>query len=222
MLGTEGDTRRQSAFPKVMAWALSVLLVAIAYRGALWFLEVERSAGSRVTGPVDAGLTDWQANAKRFEAEKVQVASILSAAEKVEPFQIQPVMPSRGGLEDYPVVSRADPLGPEFGVRLAAILLDPKSYVSPGMDSKMCVFQPRVAFRVWKESSFVDVLICFDCLQLMVVESDPRVPERSLGAKMARFRVGGDFDPAARQVADLVRTAFPGNPSLEEMLGSTR
>jgi hypothetical protein len=218
---TESDLpSRRAVRAPLLAFAVVAILAALAIR---WLTTEERPAPLKqpaVEAPVDDG-TDWETNARRFETEKAQAAAILTGADKVEPVRIEPLFEVRGGgLDQYPVVSRAPRKGHAFAVRLAALLLDPKSYLIPGQDGKMCIFSPRVAFRVWKRSKFVDVLICFDCGQLMVVENDPAVPLRSLGAKPARFRVGGDFDPILPELTKLVREAFPGEPSLEEVLNS--
>ena len=78
----------------------------------------------------EASRREWEAGAKRFEAEKGPAAAILMAADKVEPFLIQPLHEAKGGLEGYPIVSRADVLGQGFTKRLAPILLSPKSELS--------------------------------------------------------------------------------------------
>jgi hypothetical protein len=201
----------------VLALAAVLVVMAFAARIFFWFYN-EEGADRRKTPAVESPAgdpIDWETNAKRFEAEKVQAASILEGADKVEPFRIEVPFESHG--LDYTIVSRAHPLGHHFAKHLAAVLLNPKSYSIPGQDGKLCIFDPHVAFRVWKGADFVDVLICFECMQLMVVENDPAVPERSLGAKLARFRVGGDFDPVTGTIAQLAREAFPGDPSLQEV-----
>lgn len=218
MSETESDlSSRWAARTPLLAFAAVAILAALAIR---WLTNEERPARPKqpsVAAPFD-DRTDWETNAKRFETEKAQAAAILTGADKVEPVRIWPPLESNGGLDHYPVVSRAPRKGHDFAVRLAALLLDPKSYMIPGRDAKLCIFSPTVAFRVWKKSQFVDVLICFECDQLMVVENDPKVPLRSLGAKPARFRVGGDFDSVVPELAKLVREAFPGDSSLEEVL----
>ena len=211
---------RRAVRASLLAFAAVAILAALAIR---WLTTEKRPAPleppafEAPQAPVDDG-SDWETNAKRFETEKAPAAAILTGADKVEPVRIESLLESNGGLDHYPVVSRAPRLGHAFAVRLAALLLNPKSYMIPGQDAKMCIFSPRVAFRVWEKSKFVDVLICFECSQLMVVENDPKVPLRSLGAKPARFRVGGDFDAIVPELAKLVREAFPGDPSLEEVL----
>lgn len=215
----EDDIQKRPAARAFMAFAIGVLLLAIAYRGMQWLSNVEEEAPpSPIAEQDQVASAEWEASAKLFEVEKSQAAAILAAGEKVEAFRIQPLLKPQMRLEDYPIVSRADNLNRDFATRLASLLLDPKSYVVPGRGVKTCLFQPRVAFRVWKGSKFADVLICFDCQQLMVVESDPEVPERFLGDKSARFRVGGDFDPVVAEITRLAREAFPGDRSLEEIL----
>jgi hypothetical protein len=108
----------------------------------------------------------------------------------------------------YPVIAVGPVLKNEFSSRLGKVLLDPRSYLYPGQDGKSCIFMPGVAFRVWKDKAYVDVVICFSCNQLFVREQDHNVPLRSIGNTRARFRVGGDFDPVRSQLVELCKQVF--------------
>jgi hypothetical protein len=153
---------------------------------------------------------DWANAADRFNLEKGPVAAILLDADKVEPYKIEPGEEFERGIDSQTILYKAKPLSRNVSTRLAALLLDPRSYDSPGNGMKPCIFAPGVAFRFWKRGQFLDVLICFSCNQLMVVERDPAVRFNSIGGAKARFRVGGDFDPALGYMRLLMTKAFPG------------
>jgi hypothetical protein len=154
---------------------------------------------------------DWANAADRFNREKGPIAAILLDADKVEPYKIgiSEEFEFERGIDSQTILYKAKPLSRNVSTRLATLLLDPRSYESPGNGMKPCIFEPGVAFRFWKRGQFLDVLICFSCNQLMVVERDPAVPFNSLGGAKARFRVGGDFDPVLGYMSLLMTKAFP-------------
>jgi hypothetical protein len=205
-----------------MAAALAALLIAGFVKLYLG-LPASEYKDVKATAPVVSGEEkprSWAEDAEPFNREKEAVAAVLMKADSVEPFRIEPSLAMERGLDGQQILYKAKLLGRNTSVRIATLLLDPRSYVSPGRSDKMCAFQPRLAFRYWKGRRFLDVLICFECDQLMVVERDPTVPFRSLGGLGARFRVGGDFDPIREELKRLMAEAFPGDPNLKEVLDS--
>jgi hypothetical protein len=199
----------------IIAVALSTLIIAGVIKSYPWLPESEYKA------PVVSGEEEprsWAEDAEQFNREKEAVAAVLMKADRVEPFRIEPSLAMEQGLDSQQILYKAKPLGRSASVRMATLLLDPKSYSSPGRSYKLCAFQPRLAFRYWKGQRFLDVLICFECDQLMVVERDPSVPFSSVGGLDARFRVGGDFYPVREELKLLMTEAFPGDPNLKGIL----
>ena len=79
-----------------------------------------------------------------------------------------------------------------------------------------CYFEPGVAFRVWSGLKSVDVILCFHCDQLGVVENNPNVPERNIGGRLnARMNVLGDFNPAREQLLALTKEAFASDDAVQ-------
>lgn len=112
--------------------------------------------------------------------------------------------------------------GPERGLgfarALGAIVLDPRSYRSPGRSVKSCYFVPTVAFRVCDRSQFVDVVVCLGCSQLAVLENDPKVPVRRIrGSLEGRFLVAGDFEALRPALLALAKRALPGDRAIQEL-----
>jgi hypothetical protein len=215
-LNEEGQKVRGST----IAVALSALLIAGFVKVYLG-LPASEYKDLKDMAPVVSGEDEprsWAEDAEQFNREKNGIATILMKPDRVEPFRIEPSVEMERGLDGQQVLYKAKLLDRSASVRMATLLLDPKSYISPGRSYKMCAFQPRLAFRYWQGQRFLDVLLCFGCNQLMVVERDPTVPLRSLGGLGARFRVGGDFDPIRKELKLLMVEAFPGDPNLKEIL----
>ena len=199
----------------IIAVALSALLIAGVIKSYPW-LPASKYKDAVASGKDES--RSWAEDAEQFNRGKEAAAAVLIEADRVEPFRIEPGLVIERGLEDQQILYIAKPLPSSTSARIATLLLNPKSYVSPGRSDKMCAFQPRLALRYSKEQRFLDVLICFSCNQLMVVERDPAVPFRSLGGLDARFRVGGDFDPIREELKLLMVEAFPGDPNLKGIL----
>jgi hypothetical protein len=194
---------------------LVLLALLLNYLG-IWGGDAKEPAG---TAPaVTSHGPGWAEAAERFDREKGPVAAVLLEADKVEPFRIEPGVEMAGGIDSQKVLYKARPLDKKLSAQLATSFLDPKSYLSPGWDAKLCAFQPRVALRFWKGKQFLDVLVCFDCTQLMVVERDPAVPLRSLGGLEARFRVGGDFEPIEGDLKKVMAEIFADDPDLARII----
>jgi hypothetical protein len=94
--------------------------------------------------------------------------AILAGATKVEVFRLDPEdspyrfdKPRVDGekrIGGWLITAQGKDQGKEFAVKLAA-LLDEKHDKSGGAKC----FDPGVAFRVWKDDEYADVLICYHC-----------------------------------------------------------
>src|SRR5262249_278737 len=93
-----------------------------------------------------------------------QTVDILSGATKVEVFRIdgkgdrQP-KPGEAAMLGNPVTARGKDQDEAFAKKLADVLLDDRTYTE---EWAKC-FRPGVAFRVWRGSDSVKVLVCFQC-----------------------------------------------------------
>jgi len=129
--------------------------------------------------------------------------SVLKGAERVEVFRLdQSMMPP--GPEDkiekivsgYRAISTGKVQGKKFAARLAAVLLDEKTYSG---EHKACEPTPGVAFRLWKGKQHVDVTLCFECNMLSVNS------------------VGGDFDLVRPALVSLAKEAFPDDARIQKL-----
>ncbi len=171
---------------------------------------------------------NWLAVARQFEKEKGAVAKIFEEATKVESFRVTLLEDASGAdilkvkainkqVSGVLVTSIGPVLKPEFAKSLGQLLLNPRSYLSPGNDAKSCLMAPGVAFRVWSGQEFADVIVCLSCNQVLVVEQDPKVPLREIGGYTARFRVGGDFDPIYSQMVSLCKQIFEKDREIQAL-----
>src|SRR4051812_3599035 len=78
---------------------------------------------------------------------------------RTDPPEPTPTGPGEPMVDGYAVTARGKDQGPDFARRLAAILLDQRTYHNV---NAMC-YWPGVAFRVYKGDDCVDVVICFFC-----------------------------------------------------------
>ena len=208
-----------------------LLISVVAIIGFVLYYQIKpQNTYTLKDAPIGAN-DNWPDLAQRFERDKLLVAEIFSHSQKVETFRITTKDADLAKQEDllaakrikknvggFPVVSVGPILKKDFSNRLAKMLLDPKSYLAPGEDQKSCILTPNVAFRVWKENQHVDVVICFSCSQLVVIEENPQLPLRSIGAYRFHFRVGGDFDPVRRQMINLCKQVFKRDQDLQALL----
>lgn len=98
------------------------------------------------------------------------------------------------------MISTGKALEKEFAARLAAILLDEKTYLFD-MAPKSCELNPGVAFRLWKGTRQVNVVLSFECDMLLV--------NPWLGF--------ADFDPARPALVRLVKEALPDDPEIQKL-----
>jgi hypothetical protein len=104
----------------------------------------------------------------------------------------------------FRILPEPKPVPADLVPQLSRLFLQRSSYAD---FYTLCIFDPGVAFRFWKGSEAVDVLVCFHCSDLgfQVVGA----PE-ALGSKLA-------FDPIRAELARLVRVARPGDPRFEKL-----
>jgi hypothetical protein len=134
--------------------------------------------------------------------------TVLQGATRVEPFRLSDERAGEGkpNVGKYAVTATGKEQGEAFAKRLAAVLLDERTY---RFDSaKGCIFQPGVGYRIWKgDEAAVEVVICFTCDELIV--HAPKAADGSVRGAME------DFDPARPALVKLAKEAFPDDKEIQ-------
>ncbi|MBI2922183.1 MAG: hypothetical protein HYY18_14115 [Planctomycetes bacterium] len=154
---------------------------------------------------------------KKGPSEKVRaflggerVVGIIAGATRVEVFRVFPEKPNEPmGKEcgGYPVISTGKERDREFAGKVAAILLDEKTYDFE--KAKKCKFEPGVGFRLWREKDWVDVTLCFHCDELEISSKKPDEKELRTSHE--------DFDAARAALVKLVKEAFPDDKEIQAL-----
>jgi hypothetical protein len=139
-----------------------------------------------------------------------QTRAILASAGKVEvfrtdgeagPYDRKPRQDGGKRIGGFRVISQAPDQARPFAVKLAALLLDETNYNN---NYAKC-YWPGVAFRVWKDEEFADVLICFKCDNLYC---GPATEEAKENASFYK-------SPARSQLARLAKEALPDDAEIQ-------
>ena len=136
-------------------------------------------------------------------------AETLTGADRVEVFRVSTKRareddPEAGG---YVVTATGRSQDTAFAGRLAAVLLDEKSYRFDA--NRVGGFEPVVVLKVWKGQRWVEVLLSFATDELVV---------RAPGAKDGAVRSAqADAGPARRELLGLVRQALPDDARLKAL-----
>jgi hypothetical protein len=99
-----------------------------------------------------------------------QNIAVLSGATKVEVFRLGGRKPGDKGVHLWGFAATGKEQGKAFAARLAELVLHDKTHDN-GKFAIGC-FEPGVAFRVWKDTKHVSVLVCFKCHNLQVHDAD--------------------------------------------------
>lgn len=165
----------------------------------------------------------WRKQAKQFNKNKASAAALFAGADRVQVFRL---FPQSGRQEkaqgtllgNVPFYAKGKEQGAAFASRLGALVLAPKSYMLPGQSTSQCDIEPGVAFRVWRGKQFGDVIVCFECDQLAVLENNPKIPENTIGGWLTgRFVVAGGFNPIRPQLLALAKEALPDSPEVQKL-----
>ena len=134
----------------------------------------------------------------------------LKAATRVETFRVDPgygLGTNKTQIGGYGISSTGKEQGKEFASKLSAILLKPETYFFE--KAKRCMFQPGVAYRLWKDQDAVEVVVCFSCDEIEVFVKD--------GAGKITHYSGEDFDNARAGMVALARQAFPNDKEVQSL-----
>jgi hypothetical protein len=144
----------------------------------------------KIMEPADTSLT------------KLFASAALAPLREPDRAEALPVQIAGAGLSsDYRVVERPVALGPKTMQGLRKTFLNEDAF--GGMTA--CMFDPAVAFRFYKGTKSVQVLVCFMCGEVVFENADGR----GLTRKMVMSR------EARTQLLAAARRAFPKNQSLQ-------
>lgn len=128
------------------------------------------------------------------------IIRILQEANGVRAFRVEPFRdPTRRGKEfgGHPVLKESSQTNATFAKTVAAALLAEEKY-SPGGTTK-CSFLPAVGFLIGKDTNSVQVLVCFQCSEVLITS------EREQNHHFLRF------DTSREQLVQVAKQAFPGD-----------
>ncbi|MBK6316082.1 MAG: hypothetical protein IPF53_17760 [Blastocatellia bacterium] len=173
--------------------------------------RTEPSATRAVTFVVAGAAIAMALSCGPSSPEHQRAESIVRSATSVETYRIHtPGMTNREFRKtdpnvtgkfvgEYPVDSRGLTMPVEFADRLEDFLLDSWAFWEPPLlGQKACVFDPGVVFRMRHGADYADVVICFDCDQLVVETTQGRLDLD-----------GGDFDLGRGTLVKMAKEAFP-------------
>ncbi|KAF0242454.1 MAG: hypothetical protein FD180_3905 [Planctomycetota bacterium] len=163
------------------------------------------------------GLAAWAEDEKpKGPSDKVKAwmggdrpVGIIAGVTRVECFRVNPEKPREAmGKEcgGYPIISTGKEQKREFGLKIAAIVFDEKTY--DWEKAKKCEFAPGVGFRLWRDKDWVDVVLCFSCDEFEISTIPPGEKERKSAHE--------DFDASRAALVKLCKEAFPED---KEILG---
>jgi hypothetical protein len=161
------------------------------------------------------GAATWAEEEKKGPTDKVKAflggerpVGIIAGVTKVEVFRVNPEKPTEPmGKEcgGYPIISTAKEQTREFGLKIAAIVFDEKTY--DWEKAKRCMFEPGVGFRLWREKDWVDVVICFHCDEIEISTIPPGEKDRKVSHE--------DCDAARAALVKLCKEAFPDDKEIQ-------
>lgn len=150
-----------------------------------------------------AGGTDWRVVSLLGGATSIDV---VTAPQSVEAFRIDP-HPARMGetravVGAHPVTAGPVAVDAAGAAELRAVLLDPDTY--DFTRAKGCDFTPGVAFRLVKDASRLEIVVCFECDEMSFWRLGRRVGHE-------------DFDAARPRLVALAKRLFPGDAKIQAL-----
>ena len=161
-----------------------------------------------VLSPAVADAPKPSEKVKKRLGEKA--ATLLDGATKVEVFRVGGELgakPKGKTIASYSIIGTGKDQDEKFAAKLAGVILDEKTYEWEA--AKGCIFNPGVAFRVWKGEESVVVVICFSCDQVRVapVDKDGKVEKG----------VYANVDPGRAALLKLAKAALPDDKEIRQL-----
>jgi hypothetical protein len=140
--------------------------------------------------------------------------STMKDATRVETFRI--IDPSRhespkdlvGEIERFPIIAKGEIQGKEFAVKMSTYLLDGKLYFF----SPDCIEDYGVAYRLWKGSDSVSLIVCYECYNIQVFVRDAEGRLVHEGGSSFRDAFGGPD-----VMRELAKLAFPSDAAIQAL-----
>jgi RNA polymerase sigma-70 factor, ECF subfamily len=124
---------------------------------------------------------------------------------RIESFQQKVSNVLRDSIDNFPIIAVSTEATDEARTLLPQILFNHATY--DFRTAKGCEFMPGVAFRIWSGQQHVDVLVCFSCDELSVVNYE----------KSEVIRSREDCDAARPQLLALAKAAFPHDEKIQAL-----
>ncbi|MDB5292466.1 MAG: hypothetical protein JWL69_3707 [Phycisphaerales bacterium] len=156
-------------------------------------------------------LCACESKSRDFVGERA--ARVLAAPDRVEAYRVAGIRgysptsapaDRTAGMAGYPITAIGRNQSKDFGARLGAVLLDDRSY--EWNMAKACMFDPGVAFRLWRGEESVVVLICFKCDEVGIAPDDSVKDLRTKNA-----------DPGIPALRRLAQEAFPDDVEIQQL-----
>jgi hypothetical protein len=164
-----------------------------------------------VVGAVGEGRSEAppKPSAKVKERLGDKTIEALNGATRVEVFRIEDSKRAKAGdknqIAGHRILATGKEQGAPFASQLAAMLQTDQALLG----SQARCFLPGVAFRAWKDTESVEVLVCFTCKNLQVILRDAK------GAEVKKS--SGGFGPTYGPLLPLVKTAFPDDKEIQSI-----
>ncbi len=136
-----------------------------------------------------------------------RMLAILDNAKTVTAFRLAPINASERASEQmdgYPISDIAPEQPDDFAAKVLTLLYDDKTY---DFDiAKACDPTPGVGLRITSPEGIVDILLCFDCNQLLLFTTDGK--HKDVEHKIQ------NFDHARPAFIELAKKAFPNDKAI--------
>jgi len=145
---------------------------------------------------VAQGKTQLAELKKEMEKNRVEEVRKKCKSQEFDEFLCR----NDGKVAGIPILTQGPSLSREQMEEIRLILTDPRTYNFE--ESKLCTFEPGVAFLIHRESEVMTLLICFKCDELAI----------SIGEGGAATE---DFDFARPRLVTLVQQLLPNDPAIQ-------
>ena len=132
-----------------------------------------------------------------------EVLALMRGSVEVEGYRVEPkrdldhIGDQIGG---YPIISGPVKIEVELSDMLVAELTNPSGY--GWMYAKRCIFSPGIAVRFIADDSALDILFCFSCDELVIIDEEGELRKE-------------DFDGKRARLVDIMKSVFPDDAEIQ-------
>jgi hypothetical protein len=143
-----------------------------------------------------------------------KTVAILQGATRVEVFRIDPDESAKGAkrIGGYAITAAGKGQDKAFTRKLADVLLEDGTYFG---DQAKC-FEPGVAFRLWKDTESIEVVVCFHCANLRLTAKGAKGEPLDDGGSAKIGGFAGDKGSYGH-LAKLAKEAFPEDKDIQAL-----